>query len=89
MSVRLPEQWRTHLQAEPAPQRILLDDALTKLQARDLRAALRCRVNPFDPDSPIKALPVEKFPSDMFFVLRTVQLLRGVSRGCMFCVCLF
>ena len=40
-----------------------------------------CRVDPFDPDSPIKALPVDKFPSDMFFVLRVVQLLRGLANA--------
>lgn len=40
-----------------------------------------CRADPFDPDSPIKALPVEKFPSDMFFVLRVVQLLRGLANA--------
>lgn len=39
----------------------------------------RGHVDPFDPNSPIKALPVEKFPSDMFFVLRVVQLLRGLA----------
>jgi hypothetical protein len=41
----------------------------------------RGRVDPFDPDSPIKALPVDKFPSDMFFVLRVVQLLRGLANA--------
>lgn len=38
-------------------------------------------VDPFDPDSPIKKLAIEKFPSDMFFVLRVVQLLRGLANG--------
>lgn len=38
-------------------------------------------MDPFDPDSPIKALPVDKFPSDMFFVLRVVQLLRGLANA--------
>ena len=40
---------------------------------------LSCRVDPFDPDSPLKKMGVEHFPSDMFFVLRVVQLLRGLS----------
>jgi hypothetical protein len=36
--------------------------------------ALACRVDPFDPDSPIKQMGIEKFPPDMFFVLRVVQV---------------
>ena len=32
------------------------------------------RVDPFDPDSPIKKMGVQKFPPDMFFVLRVVQV---------------
>lgn len=38
-------------------------------------------VNPFDPDSPIKQVSVENFPSDLFFVLRVSQLLRGLANG--------
>ena len=38
-----------------------------------------CRVDPFDPNSPLKKMAVKHFPSDMFFVLRVVQLLRGLS----------
>jgi len=38
-------------------------------------------VNPFDPNSPIKQVSVENFPSDLFFVLRVSQLLRGLSNG--------
>ena len=40
----------------------------------------RGRVDPFSPDSPIKAAIVQ-FPSDTFFVLRVIQLLRGMSAG--------
>ena len=54
----------------------------------DLKAKLargmfdtRGRINPFDPDSPIKKAGIEKFPKDMFFVLRVVQLLRGLANG--------
>ncbi len=39
------------------------------------------QVDPFDPDSPIKKNSIEYFPPDMFFVLRVVQLLRGISQG--------
>lgn len=39
------------------------------------------QVDPFDPNSPIKQAAVEKFPPDMFFVLRVVQLLRGMANG--------
>ena len=35
-----------------------------------------CSANPFDPKSPLKQSAVHKFPPDMFFVLRVVQLLR-------------
>lgn len=38
-------------------------------------------INPFDPNSPIKQVSVENFPSDLFFVLRVSQLLRGLSNG--------
>jgi hypothetical protein len=35
-----------------------------------------CRVDPFAKDSPLKAMAVEAFPPDFFFVLRVLQLLR-------------
>lgn len=38
-------------------------------------------MDPFDPASPIKQLEITHFPPDMFFVLRTVQLLRGLATG--------
>lgn len=37
--------------------------------------------NPFDPDSPIKKVSIETFPKDIYFVLRTVQILRGIAHG--------
>lgn len=39
------------------------------------------QVNPFDPNSPIKQSAISYFPPDMFFVLRVVQLLRGLANG--------
>ncbi|BDA44687.1 probable AarF domain-containing protein kinase 1 [Coccomyxa sp. Obi] len=39
------------------------------------------RVDPFSPDSPIKSLGIEHFPPDVFFVLRVMQLLRGLAGG--------
>jgi hypothetical protein len=39
------------------------------------------QVDPFDQNSPIKQAAIEKFPPDMFFVLRVVQLLRGMANG--------
>lgn len=41
----------------------------------------RGRVDPFSPDSPIKKTAIERFPPDLFFVLRVVQLLRGIAQG--------
>eukprot|EP00878_Enallax_costatus_P021138 GHUV01022371.1.p1 GENE.GHUV01022371.1~~GHUV01022371.1.p1 ORF type:complete len:637 (+),score=223.29 GHUV01022371.1:216-1913(+) len=41
----------------------------------------RGKVDPFDKNSPIKQAAIEKFPPDMFFVLRVVQLLRGMANG--------
>lgn len=38
--------------------------------------ACRGRIDPFAADSPLKMITVEQFPSDFFFVLRVVQLLR-------------
>ena len=40
-----------------------------------------CRVDPFSDDSPIKALGIAHFPPDVFFVLRVMQLLRGLAGG--------
>jgi predicted unusual protein kinase regulating ubiquinone biosynthesis (AarF/ABC1/UbiB family) len=39
------------------------------------------KIDPFDPNSPIKQVSVENFPSDLFFVLRVSQLLRGLANG--------
>ncbi|KAI8476233.1 MAG: ABC1/COQ8 ser/thr kinase [Monoraphidium minutum] len=41
----------------------------------------RGTVDPFDPSSPIKRAAIQYFPPDMFFVLRVVQLLRGIANG--------
>ncbi|KAG2436133.1 hypothetical protein HYH02_011642 [Chlamydomonas schloesseri] len=41
----------------------------------------RGKVDPFDPNSPIKRSAISTFPADMFFVLRVVQLLRGLANG--------
>ncbi len=41
----------------------------------------RLQVDPFDPNSPIKQSAISRFPPDMFFVLRVVQLLRGLADG--------
>ncbi|GLJ36723.1 hypothetical protein SUGI_0739180 [Cryptomeria japonica] len=37
--------------------------------------------NPFAEDSSLKEVSVQSFPEELFFVLRTVQLLRGISAG--------
>lgn len=42
---------------------------------------LHPQVDPFDPNSPIKRSAISSFPPDMFFVLRVVQLLRGLANG--------
>ena len=39
------------------------------------------RVDPFAADSPIKSVSIERFPPDVFFVLRVVQMLRGLAGG--------
>lgn len=39
------------------------------------------RVDPFADDSPIKSSAIKTFPKDLFFVLRTTQLLRGLANG--------
>ncbi|GAB4821653.1 hypothetical protein N2152v2_008699 [Parachlorella kessleri] len=41
----------------------------------------RGKVDPFDPESPIKQMAISRFPPDMFFVLRVTQLLRGLAQG--------
>ncbi len=41
----------------------------------------RGRVDPFDSNSPLKEGGVTAFPPDLFFVLRVVQLIRGLASG--------
>jgi len=38
-------------------------------------------IDAFGPDSVLKANPIKEFPRDFFFVLRVVQLLRGLAHG--------
>lgn len=38
-------------------------------------------VDPFAADSPIRDMAVERFPSELFFVLRVVHMMRGLARG--------
>jgi aarF domain-containing kinase len=45
-------------------------------------------ISPFDPNCPLKQTPVRHLPGDLFFVLRTIQILRGLqsrmqSRQCL------
>jgi hypothetical protein len=37
--------------------------------------------DPFAPSSALKTNPIVQFPQDYFFVLRVVQLLRGMALG--------
>jgi predicted unusual protein kinase regulating ubiquinone biosynthesis (AarF/ABC1/UbiB family) len=39
------------------------------------------KMDAFGPNSVLKANPVKEFPGDFFFVLRVVQLLRGLAHG--------
>lgn len=39
------------------------------------------RVTPFEEDSILKSAPITNFPSELFFVLRVVQLIRGIKQG--------
>ncbi|DBA82197.1 TPA: hypothetical protein ACH3X1_007180 [Trebouxia sp. C0004] len=39
----------------------------------------RLKVDPFAADSPLKQTSVDDFPPDLFFVLRVVQLIRGLA----------
>eukprot|EP00250_Pteridium_aquilinum_P017177 c23492_g1_i1 orf=528-2114(+) len=39
------------------------------------------KADPFREDSSLKKLPVNKFPKELFFVLRTIHILRGLSVG--------
>jgi hypothetical protein len=38
-------------------------------------------MNPFDSGSTIKTAGIESLPPDMIFVLRVIQLLRGMKQG--------
>ena len=46
-----------------------------------LSVPLLLQVDPFDPNSPIKQGGITSFPGDLFFILRVVQLLRGMGSG--------
>eukprot|EP00252_Welwitschia_mirabilis_P008566 TRINITY_DN20506_c0_g1_i2.p1 TRINITY_DN20506_c0_g1~~TRINITY_DN20506_c0_g1_i2.p1 ORF type:complete len:322 (-),score=64.78 TRINITY_DN20506_c0_g1_i2:248-1213(-) len=39
------------------------------------------KATPFGEDSSLMSVPVKEFPEDLFFVLRTMQLLRGIAVG--------
>lgn len=39
------------------------------------------QMNPFDSGSTIKTAGIESLPPDMIFVLRVIQLLRGMKQG--------
>jgi len=39
------------------------------------------RIVVFEENNNMKEAPISKFPKDLFFVLRTTQLLRGLSNG--------
>lgn len=56
-------------------------DAETEVEMAYGMFDTRGKVDPFDPDSPIKKNGIDEFPRDLFFVLRTVQLLRGLANG--------
>lgn len=38
-------------------------------------------MDPFNPKNSIKDNPVKKLPADLYFVVRTVQLLRGIAHA--------
>jgi len=56
-------------------------DAATRTELAFGMFDTRGRVDPFDPDSPLQRAAIETFPPNLFFVLRVVQLLRGLSSG--------
>ena len=40
-----------------------------------------CIVDPFKPGSTLKLNPVVNIPPDLYFLIRTVQLMRGIAYG--------
>lgn len=58
-------------------------DGMPRLKARVARNMFDTRgvINPFSESSEIKQNAITKFPSDMFFVMRVVQLIRGLAYG--------
>ncbi|CAM9179386.1 unnamed protein product, partial [Choristocarpus tenellus] len=47
----------------------------------DTRQVPGLEMNPLSPKSTLQTNAVKGFPSDLFFVLRTVQMLRGLASG--------
>lgn len=58
-------------------------DGMPRLKARVARNMFDTRgvINPFSESSEIKQNAITKFPSDMFFVMRVIQLIRGLAYG--------
>lgn len=57
------------------------DVALKAKMAHDMFDTKGKLPNPFSPDAAMKQAPINTFPKDLFFVLRTTQLLRGLANG--------
>lgn len=58
-------------------------EGMSRLKARVARNMFDTRgvISPFSESSEIKKNAITKFPSDMFFVMRVVQLIRGLAYG--------
>ncbi|CAM9803706.1 unnamed protein product [Discosporangium mesarthrocarpum] len=55
--------------------------ALLAVSMFDTKDTPGLEMNPLSPDCALKGNAVTSFPSDLFFVLRTVQMLRGLASG--------
>jgi aarF domain-containing kinase len=52
--------------------------ALSMFESRDVPGVA---FSPFDPENPLSTNTVTSFPSELFFILRSVQMLRGMSHA--------
>jgi aarF domain-containing kinase len=52
--------------------------ALSMFESKDVPGVA---FSPFDPENPLSTNTVTSFPSELFFILRSVQMLRGMSHA--------
>ena len=64
--------------SNPSDRKTVTDIAITMLDTKRVAGYI---IDPFNPRNSLKTNSVTKMPSDLYFVVRTVQLLRGIAHA--------